>query len=251
MRILLLGIMVLTFVLKYPVLRVLNVSQSDTVEKLSVPIQQIARIVRDCSDIREENKELLRRIIDIDQIPEVYRPEISDPIKKLMRDTGNQQYLEKNKAVYIKLYLEMSLSHIDKSMEAWIDLTKGYWNGDYPRWKWADWVEGKEDLGLERTVYEKSMKKVIDEYFWLYMDNSFLQVFLCIGFHVWIVLILFFFYVVRKDKEGLFLTVPLISILITLLISAPAYSEFRYVYAIFCCLPFLICSTFYKEFVLH
>ncbi len=127
----------------------------------------------------------------------------------------------------------------------------GYWNGGYSYWRWADWVEGKEDLGLERTVYAKNMKKCVDEYFWLFSENLFLQIFLCIGFHVWIVLILFFFCIVRKDKEGLFLTVPLIAILITLLISTPVYSEFRYVYAIFCCLPFLICSTFYKKVVLY
>lgn len=251
MKFLFLGIMVLTFVLKYPVLQSLNVTQPDMVEKLSVPIQQIARIVRDCGDISEENKTFLCRVVDVDQISEVYRPEISDPIKKLMRETGNQQYLEQNMAAYIKIYLEMSLSHMDKSIEAWIDLTKGYWNGGYSYWRWADWVEGKEDLGLERTVYAKNMKKCVDEYFWLFSENLFLQIFLCIGFHVWIVLILFFFCIVRKDKEGLFLTVPLIAILITLLISTPVYSEFRYVYAIFCCLPFLICSTFYKKVVLY
>lgn len=246
MRFLILGILLATFILKHPVLHILNVRQPDAVEALSIPIQQISRIIKDCDDVRKENIELLQKIVDVDQISETYRPEISDPIKNLIRETGNQEYLVEHKAVYIKLYLEMSLSHLDKSAEAWIDLTKGYWNGGYARWRWADWVEGKEDLRLERIVYEKSIRRIVDEYFWLFSNNIFLQIFLCIGFHVWGVLVLLILCIVRKEKEALFVLTPVVFIVITLLISTPAYSEFRYVYAVFCCLPFLVFSSFYS-----
>ncbi len=239
------GILGLTLILKYPVLYTLDVRQPDIVEKLSVPIQQIARIIRDCDDVREEHKVLLRKIVDVDQISEAYKPYISDPIKDLIRE-GDKQYLEDHKAVYLKLYLEMSLSHLDKSVEAWIDLTKGYWNGGYSRWKWLDCVEGKEELGLERTIHMKNLKGVLDGYFWMYDSNSFLKIFLCIGFHTWIIMLLAVLSILRKDKESFFMTIPLISIIFTLLITTPVYAEFRYIYAVFCCIPFIIVATFFK-----
>lgn len=236
----------LSFILKYPVLHVLGVRQPDTLEKLAVPVQQIARIVRDCDDVREEHIELLSRIVDVDRIPEVYKSGIVDPVKELIRE-GDQQYLVDHKAIYLKLYLEMSLSHIDKSVEAWIDLTKGYWNAGYPYWKWMDYVDGKEELGLERTVHLQNIKKIIEGYFWLYDSNAFFQVFVSIGFHIWILLVLAVLSILRRDKESLFMTIPLLAIAFTLLISTPVYAEFRYIYALFCCIPFLGFTTFFRK----
>lgn len=246
MRVLLLGILLGTFVLKHPVLNALNVRQPDALESLSIPAQQIARIVSDCDDVREEQKELLRKIVDADQIPDVYIPYLSDPIKKLVRETGNIQYLTNHKAVYIKLYLEMNLAHLDKSMEAWIDQTRGYWNGGYFYWWWVDQVV-ENDIGAERVVHVPTMKQAMDKYLWMYTDNPVLQIFLSIGFHVWIVLILMVLCIVRRNREGLFLTIPLISIVISLLVSTPVYSEFRYAYAVFCCIPFLLAAVFYRK----
>ena len=233
MRVLFLGVLLATFVLKHPVLNALDVRQPDALESLSVPAQQIARIVSDCDDVREEQKELLNRIVDADQIPDVYIPYLSDPIKKLVRETGNIQYLTDHKAVYIKLYLEMNLAHLDKSMEAWIDQTRGYWNSGYFYWWWVDQVV-ENDIGAERIVHVPLMKQAMDKYLWIYTDNPVLQIFLSIGFHVWIVLILMALCIVRRNREGLFLTIPLISIVISLLVSTPVYSEFRYIYALFC-----------------
>lgn len=246
MRMLFLGTLVVTFILKNPVLNALEVRQPDVLESLSIPAQQVARIVSDCDDVREDQMELLKRVVDADQISDVYIPYLSDPIKKLVRETGNLQYLTDHKAIYIKLYLEMNLAHMDKSVEAWIDQTKGYWNGGYYYWWWVDQVV-ENDIGAERMVRAPGMKRVVDKYLWLYVENPLLQIFLCIGFHVWIVLILAFLCIVRRDKEGLFLIIPLISIVVSLLVATPVFSEFRYIYAVFCCIPFLVTAVFYKK----
>ena len=42
------------------------------------------------------------------------------------------------------------------------------------------------------------------------------------------------------------LTVPCLAIVFSLLIGTPAFAEFRYAYALFCCLPFLAVAAFRK-----
>ena len=73
------------------------------------------------------------------------------------------------------------------------------------------------------------------------------MLFLCIGFYVWIVLVLLFISFIRKDKTGMFILIPVLAIICSLLISTPVYSEFRYAYALFCCLPFMVFTVFIKE----
>lgn len=243
---LLLAVLLFSLILKHPVLKILNVKPADTIEALSVPAQQIARVIRDCDDVGEKHIELLRKIVDVEQIPNFYDAHISDPIKELVRSTGDQEYLVTHKAEYLLLYIEMGLAHSDKYFEAWIDLTKGYWNGGYQYWVWLHKLF-ENDFGIERTVYLKNVNRGIEEYIWNYYDSPVLQIFLCIGFHVWIIIVVAALCIVRKDKEGLFLTLPVICIVITLIIATPVYAEFRYAYAVFCCIPFVLVAPFCKR----
>lgn len=241
-----LAILIFTFILKHPVLHFLNVAQPDTIESLSVPAQQIAMVIRDCDDVRADHIELLNRIVDVNQVPDVYNVHISDPVKELVRLTGNQEYLREHKMEYLILYIEMGMTHLDKYFEAWIDLTKGYWNGGYEYWVWL-YKLFENDLGIERTVYLKNIHDGVEEYIWNFYDVPVLQIFLCIGFHVWIVLGTAVLCIIRKDTESFFLTVPVICIVITLLIATPVYAEFRYAYAVFCCIPFIVTAPFHQN----
>lgn len=136
-------VLIFSFIMKRPVLAMLNVSQPDTVESLSIPMQQIARVVVDENDLSSQQTELLSKVIDIEKIPDSYSPILHDPIKLLVREKGTVKYLKEHIAEYTKLYLELGLKHPIKFVEAWVDQTKGYWNGGYEYWRWADGVDKK------------------------------------------------------------------------------------------------------------
>ncbi len=246
MKFLFLAVTILTFILKYPVLEYFNVSQPDTIEYLSVPAQQIARVVRDCDDIREEHRELLNNIVDVERIPETYVWNISDPIKYLVRERGNQGYLVEHKSEFLLLYIEMGMSHLDKYLEAWIDLTKGYWNGGYPYWIWLTEIE-ENNLGIQQTIFSDNLNGIVQDYAGIYAESPVLRLFLCIGFHVWMIFVMAVICLIRKDKDSLFVMIPFIGIVISLLLFTPVSSEFRYAYAVFCCIPFLLAAPFYQE----
>ena len=124
-------VIVLSVFLKYPVLKSLNVKQPDTIESLSIPAQQIARVITDEEDITIEQKELLSELIDIDEIPTYYVSYFSDPIKNLVREKGNQEYLKEHSNEYLNLYIQLGLKYPQKYIEAWVDQTRGYWNSGY------------------------------------------------------------------------------------------------------------------------
>lgn len=239
-------ILIITFILKHPILSYLNVSQPDTIESLSVPAQQIARVVVDHNDLSEEQRELLGKIVNVEAISETYLPYISDPIKNLVRASKNQDYLEEHKAAYLKLYFALGLSHLDTYLYAWIDLTKGFWNGGYAYGIWSGSVR-ENDFGVERIVHSEKIRIALEEYLWLYPNVPVLQIFVCIGFFVWLVIGFGILCILRKDKEGFFVIIPVLSIVLSLMVATPVYAEFRYAYAVFCCVPFLLFAVFYKS----
>lgn len=233
------GVLVFSFILKHPVLNALNVTQPDIAETLSIPEQQIARDVVDHGDLTLEERELLSQVIDIDRIPEVYDPNISDPIKGLIREKGNQDYIRFHAGEFVKLYLGRFAKHPFTYLKGWIDETKGYWNAGYSYWRWSNCVQ-ENALGIYRTTQLEKLNVLVDKYLSVFENQPPFFIFLCIGFFDWMALVALFVSIIRKDKVGAMLTVPNIMTVISLLVATPVFSEFRYNYAIFCTLPILL-----------
>ena len=247
-KIILLFIFVLlfSFVLKHPVLSLLHVPQPGLAESLSIPAQQIARVIADKRPLTNEQAQLLGKVIDIEKIPRTYKPWISDPIKGLLGQKRNQNYIREHVFDFAKLYMQLGVRYPQKYAEAWIDQTKGYWNGGYSYWRWAGGVH-KNSLGIRQTVKSKTIDKIIKTYLKYWERTSVLQLFLSIGLYVWGIVIISYRALIRKDKITLFSTIPFLAVIASLLIATPVYSEFRYAYAIFCGFPFLIAITLSKS----
>ena len=235
-----------TFILKHPVLSFLQVTQPDTIESLSIPAQQIARVIVDGKTLTEEQSQIVGKVIDIDQVPKKYKNFISDPVKYLVRQKGNQEYLRQHPVEFLKLYGQLGLRYPHKYIEAWIDQTRGYWNGGYSYWRWSTGVK-KNTLGIKRTVKSQFLDKALKKYLKIWETSPFLQLFLSIGLYVWGIVILSYRAVMRRNREVLFATIPFLAVIATLLIATPVFAEFRYAYAIFCGFPFLLAIAFAKN----
>lgn len=233
----------LALFMKYMVLGALEVKQPDTIEALSVPAQQIARVAVEHNDFTDEQRALLSEVIDIDAIPKIYQWWISNPVKNLVRDKNNQQYIEDNKFAFAKLYIQVGLKHPVTYIKAWVDETKGFWNAGYDYWRWADGIY-ENSYGMQRVVHSERMNTYVNEYLWIFSNNRVLQLFLCIGFYVWIAFYLLFMSIIRKDRIGFLMVMPILAVTLTLCVSTPVYSEFRYAYGMLCSIPFVIVAVF-------
>lgn len=56
-----------------------------------------------------------------------------------------------------------------------------------------------------------------------------------------------YFALIKRNREMLFITIPFIAVILSLLVATPVYSEFRYAYAVFCGFPFVLAIAFGKE----
>lgn len=237
------AIIVVSFVLKHPVLKLLDVAQPDKAESLSIPIQQVARDVVENKDFTEEQYLLLNQLADVERIPETYLWYISDPMKELMREKNYQQALADYKTDYIKLYFSRLFKHPWTYVKAWVDQTKGYWNSGYPYWIWCLYTDG-EDIGIYSTVHSGGMNKAVNSYLSHFSKYKVLKPFFSIGFFVWCILVCLYVSIIKKDKVLALMTIPVLMIILSLLVATPVFSEFRYAYSVFCTMPVIALMTF-------
>ncbi len=225
------------FICTGPVMQLFNVPQPRFTESLSIPLQQIAKVVSDGCPLTEEETALLSQIMDLEQVPKVYKSYISDPIKGIT-DTAA---IEQSKGTYLKLYLGLLRKYPLQFVSAWVDQTKGYWNGGYSYWHFPAPFEN--DLGISITPPVEEAKAAFIAWEQLVESSPVLKLTLSIGAGTWIFLTALYLGLLKRDPVALFLPVPVLAVIATLLIATPVYAEFRYAYSLFCVLPFLLAVT--------
>lgn len=229
-----------------PLLQVLNVEQTERVESLSIPIQQISRVLADGKQISEEQRDLIAQVVDPEQAAEAYLPFISDPVKLLIVEAGRDGYLSEHLGEYGRLWLQLGLAYPLEYLKAWADQTKGYWNGGYEYWVWTDIGSvsnvHENQLGITGDHSVGALLPLWERYSQAFTSNSFLNPLVSIGLAVWLYLAVAGYAVARRKRTGLAL-VPVIAVLATLLIATPVAYEFRYAYAVFATLPVAVVAV--------
>ena len=234
------SVIIFTGILRGPILKNLKVQSTESAESLSIPIQQISRVVYDGNDLSAEQEKLVNKLVTTNEIKTRYKPYISDPIKTIINTSKEKSnYLSEHKADYLKLWISVGLKYPGEYLKAWIDQTKGYWNGGYNYWVVASYVE-KNSYGIQRIV-KIPLFEVLFYYYLNLFNLPVIKLFTSIGFNIWLVMFIIIHGISNKNKTTLSL-VPLIGIWGTLLVATPVFCEFRYIYCLFTTLP--IIATF-------
>lgn len=223
-----------------PVLALLNVGETDMFEALSVPVQQISRVITNGGELTEEETELLEMVVDLEEIPQLYTEWVSDPIKGEIK-SKNRTYLEENFGEYVKLWFKLGLRYPGEYLEAWIEQTKGYWNGGYDYYIYAEYVK-ENSFGITMPHQTNIIYKLVKAYFTFSREAVFFEPIQSIGLHVWLMVLLCFLNVVNKREEAV-LFIPCFIIVLGLCLGSPVYSQFRYAYPIFTVYPLMLPAT--------
>lgn len=236
-------VLALAVIYKGPVFNHFGVTEPDTIESLSVPAQQVAAVIAYGGKVSEEQKELLEDIVSLEDVPEAYLGSVhcSDSIKDLVRLKGEQEQISRNKFAYLNLWFQMGLQNKYIYVKAFIDETSGYWYHKitYP-FIWVTYVmENGSGINRECKVSPALEQKISDymenykEHFWKYYSNGLFTylLFLC------------FITAMRNGSRNLVIYLWNLGIWLTLIIATPVYADFRYAYAIFLAVPFLIYIT--------
>lgn len=237
-------VLLVAFILCGPFLTACNVQGTDFVETLSLPLQQISRVIVEGHALTPEEEALISRVLDIKEIPELYQGWLADPIKSELRE-HDTAYLEAHLADYAALWLKLGLRHPMSYFRAWIDQTVGYWNGGYPYYQYAEIVQDNP-FGIHKTIRSGLLFRVKFQLFWLVRMHPMFELLNSIGLHVWILLLCLLLNLRHKRFASL-LTIPPLLVIAGLLIGTPVAYEFRYAYPVFLSLPLIAPLTLFRE----
>ena len=223
---------------KGPVMEHYNVVQPDTIEALSIPAQHIARVIKDGGELNKEQEELLSEIVELERVPKEYDSTISDPIKTLVREKGNQDYIKEHGKEYLKLWIELGIKYPGTYLKAQIDQTRGFWCPGVEYWVVSTEVK-ENSFGMIRDsklpfVFEVVLERIEGFFYAIPV----LEWFWGIGIYTWIIIAMFWISIYQKQKILAFF--PVLAIIASLMIATPVFAEFRYAYSVVVTLPFLI-----------
>lgn len=238
-------ILFMVVLIKHPVMDALDVTQPDLIEALSIPTQQIAAVICNDRELKEEQLALIENVVDLTHIKDLYQPNFADNMKELVR-AGNQEYLVAHKWEFFKLWFNLGCTYPADFLKAYIDQTSGYWYPD-TFYSVAD-IEGiwRPDLvGVSTTSLIRGSVVVKAKEIFLKLGNMVpvYSLLWSMGIVFWILLFCIGNAFVRNEKAKLIYYLPSFAIYLTVIIATPVATEFRYVYFMVFSLPFYLLTA--------
>lgn len=241
----LLAVLVLSWVMIGPVLKSMNVPGTDPVEAFAVPMQQIARVVANGRELTQEQQELLGEIFLMDKLGEAYDPQTVDPVKYETFRYDQVDYIRQNAGKYVRLYLSLGLRYPGDYLKAWIDETRGYWNGGYAYWIYTLQTE-ENILGIIQPEGANLLARLYGAWFRFAEKPTALQPLYSIGLQVWILIACCVLCALQGRKQWL-IAVPTLVLTLGLWLGTPVYAEFRYAYPMMLCAPLVLMTTLFES----
>lgn len=227
-------------VIKGPVYSGIADGERHWTESLSIPLQQISYCIMKGNTLKEDERELLSQLVDIERIPETYKEGVSDPIKNLFKERDNTEFYTAHRAQYMRLYLKIGMRYPLDYLTAWIKQTYGYWYPDVSNWVYSSGIhENTYDINSSPMVSEQVVNK-IRESARNYSSRPLYGSFWCLGTFTWCLIVVTAYAACRKRGELIAIYSLLLCLWATLLVSTPVYAEFRYFYSVAASLPLIL-----------
>lgn len=237
----------------------LQITPGSKREMLSIPFQQTARYLRDAGDeVTEEERAAISAVLDYEEIQQYYYPEISDTVKA----TYNEDATSEELIAYFKVWFQMLLKHPGIYIQATMNNVYSYFYPEYYGWATGaphydsyEWSSAVMDIGnaLNEELptdfhYPTALNSFRNQYEALRETFASLPVVSLLvtpAFYTW-VLILWFFYCVRKKYgKGFLCMIPLLLVLLVCVASPVNGWYVRYFYPIALCMPGVLCGGLY------
>ncbi|WP_411675960.1 DUF6020 family protein [Caproicibacter sp.] len=247
----LLAVLAAAAVIQGPVYRLAGIPKNRFDESVGVPLQQMARVAAKDGKMSEEDRNFLNRVLPIKTIKETYDPFTVDRIK--FNHKFDYTYLARNKAEFLKVWADLFVKNPKECLIAHMMLTLGYWHVGTGNWvtatgvaSWGDDTYGVVPYNLFGTLTGINSKPYLEKW------SAFLEHFAPtgmgnnIGAAVWMTAFLAIYALLKRRYGRLLSMAPVIGLWLTTMLAAPTYCEFRYVFSLFLCAPFLFFQI-YRE----
>lgn len=208
-------------------------------EALSIPFQQTARYVRDYGyELTEEEEKVIGRVLDYENLAELYDPITSDPVKYTYHAEHAQDLAD-----YFRLWFRQLLKHPGNAVEATMNNAYGwfYQEGYAHNYMMTPWIEGQEIrweivqpecLAGIRHVMERTAKLLSRVPVLNWFENT--------GTVSWMTILLIAFLAGSRKKKYILALLPLILALLVC-VAAPTFRyQMRYIMPVMFCVPYYL-----------
>lgn len=220
-------------------LPVCGVEDNGPKEALSIPFQQTARYVRDYGEeVSPEDQEIIARVLDYENLAELYDPITSDPVKYTFHAESSQDL-----TAYLGLWFRQLLKHPGNAIEATMNNAYGwfYQEGYAHNYMMTSNIEGHE-IRWEIHQPEKlaGVQQVMERVAKLLSRIPVLNWFENAGFVSWMTILLAAIWCGAGRKRYLLALSPLLVALLVC-IAAPTFNyQMRYIMPVMFCVPFYL-----------
>ncbi|MCQ2407036.1 MAG: DUF6020 family protein [Oscillospiraceae bacterium] len=234
--------LVVALVVTGPVYSSLGIQKPEPLESLALPQQMIGAVLHNERLLTQDQIDLISNVADFQGIKEHYNPHSADGIKVYVWENGNEQYVAEHKSEFFKLWLDLGKKYPQDYIIAVVYQTLGYWFPDVQNWVYSGEFRN-DNMELERVpkLSDETCKK-LDDLRNKYSTFYFLGLFWSIGGVVWLAVFMMGATFTKQKLPMLLVFLPVMSVWGTLLIAAPVFAEFRYMYSFFSTVP-LLCAV--------
>ncbi len=213
---------------KGPVLREMGIRGADAAETLSMPLQMVSYTLKVDGDVSADDKAFLDIILPHERLAEVYSETSANPVKRAIRDEGDQPYLEAHKAEFMKVFLRTFIKNPAPCLIALTDHSKGYYCPKFTHpemimgtWEneFGSYTDPKLPESVGTLVYETA-QKAYDLY----------EKYLGCAMAFWAVLFFMFYTLYRGGSVLPFM--PAVGVVFTFILASPNVGRFRYQYPV-------------------
>ena len=217
--------LILVGIYKGPVFHYFHVTESPVSVALSVPVQQIARTVKEeRSTLTQDETQRISEILPIDKLPELYSPGISNPVVTAF----NEPVFLQNKTRYISLWFDLMKEHPKIFLESFLANNFGFWSPDLPLYVYT--YQEQNDFGI-LPVQDSNAVQTVEKWTGNYLQETpVLSMLYSVGLYVWIFIFLFAFCIYKHQTNRLLPLFLLLTVWLTIM--AGPVVEYRYAYGI-------------------
>lgn len=221
--------MILVFGYRFILFDVVGVPKSSSGETLSVPLQQIARVARECpEELASEEFEVFDEFFsDVEALGDLYDPVCADPVKAPA--VFSSETFRDNTKKFLKCWLRLGLRHPREYLDAFLMQNYGYWYTDTDEPAVSYSIYEPNDFSLSNNKRFESARVRLMESLGRLMYRSPFAILFSIGFSFWLLVLSMVILWLRgcgKYAAPLFIVAALW--LTTL--ASPVYCSYRYLY---------------------
>lgn len=232
-------VVVVCLIIQHPVFDSMGYNIDTVVESAAIPLQQTAYIISTDGHVDEESMVVMDTIMPMDKWRETYNPVNVDVIK--FAPEFDREYFAENFGDFFKAYLRLCIKNPVKAVKAYLLATVDFWDV----WESSGVAYISYECGAYTGIFQ-------GDYFAYYTKIPFGELmlpnhYLSPAIFVWIMLFAIFKILGAKNKRYVLPVIPALGVWITVMIAVPLAFSFRYVFAVFLCLPIYLVAMISGE----